>query len=68
MEPLGEIAGTASAALGFASTSIAGFLGYAISSRFDGTVLPLLAGFAALGAGSFLIILVTEKRQLFGNG
>ena len=68
MEPLGEIAGTASAALGFASTTIAGFLGYAISSRFDGTVLPLLAGFAALGAGSFLIILVTEKRQLFGNG
>ena len=68
MEPLGEIAGTASAALGFASTTIAGFFGYAISSQFDGTVLPLLAGFTALGAGSFCIILVTEKGKLFGNG
>jgi len=67
MEPLGDIAGTASAALGFASTTIAGLFGYAISSQFDGTVLPLLSGFTLLGAGSFLILLITEKGRLFGT-
>ena len=65
MEPLGDIAGTASAALGFATTSLAGMLGYLISSQFDGTVMPLLTGFTALGAGALIILFVTEKGRLF---
>ena len=68
MEPLGEIAGTASAALGFASTTIAGLFGYLISSQFDGTVLPLLGGFTLLGAGALGVILVTERGKLFQTG
>ncbi|MEO9968258.1 MAG: multidrug effflux MFS transporter [Hyphomonadaceae bacterium] len=65
MEPLGEIAGTASAALGFATTTLAGLLGYLISSQFNGTVLPLLGGFALLGAGCLVILFITERGQLF---
>lgn len=66
MEPLGEIAGTASAALGFATTTLAGLLGYLISSQFNGTVLPLLTGFAGLGIASLAVLFVTERGRLFG--
>jgi len=68
MEPLGDIAGTASAALGFATTTLAGLLGYLISSQFDGTVLPLLTGFAGLGAMSLVVLYMTERGKLFGAG
>lgn len=68
MEPLGEIAGTASAALGFATTTLAGLLGYLISSQFNGTVLPLLTGFTLLGLTSLVVLFVTEKGKLFGTG
>lgn len=68
MEPLGEIAGTASAALGFATTTLAGLLGYIISSQFDGTVLPLLTGFAGLGLLSLVVLFVTERGRLFQPG
>ena len=68
MEPLGEIAGTASAALGFATTTIAGLFGYLVSSQYDGTVLPLLTGFAALGVLSLIVLLITEKGRLFQTG
>lgn len=65
MEPLGEIAGTASAALGFATTTLAGGLGYLISSQFDGTVIPLLIGFSGLGVVSLIVLFITEKGRLF---
>ncbi|MEM7661449.1 MAG: multidrug effflux MFS transporter [Pseudomonadota bacterium] len=65
MEPLGDIAGTASAALGFATTTLSGLLGFLISSQFDGTVMPLLTGFTALGATALIILFVTEKGKLF---
>ena len=68
MEPLGEIAGTASAALGFATTTLAGGLGYLISSQYNGTVMPLLTGFAGLGIASLGVLYVTEKGKLFGAG
>lgn len=67
MEPLGEIAGTASAALGFATTTLAGLLGWLISSRYDGTVLPLLFGFTLLGIGTLLVLYITERGRLFGE-
>ncbi|MEM9669367.1 MAG: multidrug effflux MFS transporter [Pseudomonadota bacterium] len=65
MEPLGEIAGTASAALGFATTTLAGLFGYIVSSQFDGTVMPLLSGFTALGMAALVILFVTERGKLF---
>jgi len=65
MEPLGEIAGTAAAFLGFMSTLVAAGLGAAIGQRFDGTVVPLVTGFAAVSAGALVIVFITEGGRLF---
>jgi len=65
MEPMGKIAGTASAALGFVSTTISGFLGASIGMSYDGTAGPLILGFVVLSAAALLIVFVTEKGRLF---
>lgn len=67
MEPLGRIAGTASAAYGFATTMISSIIGMIIGSQFDGTTVPLTLGFATLGGASLIVILVTEKGRLFSR-
>ena len=48
MEPLGHIAGVAASVVGSISLLIAAILGTLIGQYFDGTLLPLVAGFAAL--------------------
>lgn len=65
MEPQGKIAGTASAAYGFASTTVASLIGYLVAGQFDGTVAPFMWGFVALGASSLSIVFVTERFRLF---
>jgi DHA1 family bicyclomycin/chloramphenicol resistance-like MFS transporter len=65
MEPLGKIAGTASAAYGFATTLVSAFIGAYIGSHFDGSTVPLMLGFAVLGGVSLIIVLITEKGRLF---
>ncbi len=65
MEPLGKIAGTASAAYGFATSTVASGFGFLVASRFDGTVTPVMLGFVGLGALSLTIILATERGKLF---
>ena len=67
MEPLGKIAGTASAAYGFASTMISSIIGLIIGAQFDGTTVPLSFGFVILGVASLAVILVTEKGRLFSR-
>lgn len=64
MEPLGDIAGTASSALGFSSTLVAGGLGAVIGQSFDGTVEPFALGFLYLGLATLAVVLVTERGQL----
>ena len=49
MEPLGHIAGTASALQGMISTIGAALIGLAIGQAFDGTTVPLVAGFVVCG-------------------
>lgn len=65
MEPQGKIAGTASAAYGFASTTFASLIGYLVAGQFDGTVAPFMWGFVCLGIGSITIIFITERGKLF---
>jgi len=68
MEPAGERAGTAASLYG-AFTSISGaVLGSLIGQAHDGTVLPLLTGLTAMGAGALLIVVITERGRLFGAG
>ena len=66
MEPLGKIAGTASALLGFASTTMAAMIGGTIAHQYNGSIVPVLWGFVVLGALSLVIVFWTEKFSLFG--
>ncbi len=65
MEPLGRVAGTASAAYGFATTTGAAAIGGAIGNAYDGTTLPMLAGFTGVGLSCLVIVAVTERGRLF---
>jgi DHA1 family bicyclomycin/chloramphenicol resistance-like MFS transporter len=65
MEPLGHLAGTASSAQGFTQTLGGGLVGAAIGQAFDGTVVPLAAGFCALSVIALTMVLIAEKGRLF---
>ena len=67
LEPLGEIAGTASAAYGFATSTVASLFGYLVASQFDGRVVPVMYGFVLLGLTSLAIVYVAERRKLFSS-
>jgi DHA1 family bicyclomycin/chloramphenicol resistance-like MFS transporter len=65
MEPMGRIAGTASSVIGAVTTALAAWLGWLVGQHFDGTVTPLLIGFAAFAALGLALVLVTERGRLF---
>lgn len=67
LEPMGHIAGTASSVFGSVTTLMAAVMGGAIGQAYDGTVLPLVGGYAALGVLTLVILTVTEKGRLFGR-
>jgi len=67
MEPLGEIAGTASSFIGFYTTLLGAVLGMGVGQAFDGTVVPLGMGYFVLGAASILLVLWAEKWRLFSS-
>jgi DHA1 family bicyclomycin/chloramphenicol resistance-like MFS transporter len=48
MQPLGQVAGTGAAVVGSLATTISLPLGTAIGQSYNGTIVPLVAGFAAL--------------------
>ncbi len=50
LEPMGHLAGTATAITGFVSTTGGALIGGAVGQMFNGTVQPLFAGFAVFGA------------------
>jgi len=64
MEPLGAIAGTASSLIGSYTTLIGALLGLVIGRSFNGTVIPLSAGYLCLGAACLVIVLWTERGRL----
>ena len=68
MQPLGHVAGTASSVQGTIGTIGGALLGLAVGQAFDGTIVPMVAGFAAFGATGLAILLVTERGRLFGRG
>ncbi|WP_182085787.1 multidrug effflux MFS transporter [Aureimonas sp. ME7] len=65
MDPLGHVAGTASSVLGFMQTFGGGVLGALIGYLYNGTLIPLLAGYVALSIGAFICALVAENGRLF---
>jgi DHA1 family bicyclomycin/chloramphenicol resistance-like MFS transporter len=65
MEPMGRIAGTASSFFGAVTTGLGAALGLWVGQQYDGSVTPLLVGFAAFGLAGLAIVLVTERGRLF---
>jgi DHA1 family bicyclomycin/chloramphenicol resistance-like MFS transporter len=65
MEPLGDVAGTASSVIGAYTTLGGSLIGLAISQSFNGSVLPLSIGFLVMGLLAFALVLWTEKGRLF---
>lgn len=63
MEPLGHIAGVGAAVVGSLSTFISTFLGSAIGQSYNGTVLPLVGGFALLGLATFGVMVWAEAGR-----
>lgn len=63
MEPLGHIAGVGAAVVGSVSTFISLLLGTLIGQSYNGTVLPLVGGFALLGAASLVVMRWAEARK-----
>ena len=49
MEPMGHIAGSASAIIGTATTGLSLLVGTVIGQAYDGTALPVAIGFASMG-------------------
>lgn len=67
MEPLGRLAGIASSVQGFIQTVVGAVLGAMIGQAFDGTVTPVMAGFAVVSLVSLGFVLIAEKGRLFTN-
>ena len=63
MDPLGHIAGVAASVIGSLTTFISLLLGMAVGWAYDGTVLPLAGGFAALGIASIAVMRFVERGR-----
>lgn len=61
MEPVGHMAGLGAAVNGSFSTFLALPFGWAIGAAFDGTVLPMIAGFAILSIATLAVMGWTEQ-------
>jgi DHA1 family bicyclomycin/chloramphenicol resistance-like MFS transporter len=61
MEPMGDVAGMASAIIGATSSVISLLLGTLIGQLYDGTLRPIALGFLLLGAVSWLLMRSERK-------
>jgi len=67
MEPLGEVAGTASAVFGAFSTVGAALLAYGVAQTFNGTTTPVIAAFFVFGLCVVGCFLIAEGGRLFAD-
>lgn len=65
MEPLGHVAGTASSVLGFMGTTGGSLIGAAIGQAYDGTALPMVAGYFTVSLIGLVFVLIGERGVLF---
>jgi DHA1 family bicyclomycin/chloramphenicol resistance-like MFS transporter len=65
MEPMGHIAGVASSFQGFVSLVGASLIGFGIGQAFNGTVVPLEAGYLLCGLCALAVVLYAEGGRLF---
>ncbi|MCS5602058.1 MAG: hypothetical protein NZ734_07625 [Paracoccus sp.] len=65
MEPVGHVAGTASAAYGFMTGVVGALIGSAIGQMYDGSPVPLIASQALMAALALVFVFITERGKLF---
>jgi DHA1 family bicyclomycin/chloramphenicol resistance-like MFS transporter len=65
MENMGAIAGTASSVQGFFGITLGGLIGWAIGRSFDGTTVPMHAGFLIAGIAGLVLAAIVERGRLF---
>jgi len=65
MDPVGQIAGTASSVQGFITSIGAVLVGSAIGQSYAGTTLPLAVGYLCIGVAVLGIVWIVEEGQLF---
>ncbi len=65
MDPMGPVAGTASAIIGTVSMAVGAVLGAFLDAAFDGTVRPLSWGFLGYGLVALAFVLWAERGRLF---
>ncbi len=63
LEPMGHIAGSASAMVGFISNIIGIPLGTLIGQAYNGTLTPIFAGFGILGLVAFLLMYAESSHH-----
>jgi len=63
MKPLGHIAGAGAAMVGSFSILLAVPLGILIGQAYNGTILPLVGGFALLGTAAAVVIYKTDQGK-----
>ena len=67
MEPMGHVAGVASAVLGASQMVVGGALGAIIAAFYDGSLYALLAGSVGLAVVSLGMAAIAERGRLFGT-
>ncbi len=67
MENMAPIAGTAASVQGVVGTIGATAIGFLIGQQFNGTAVPFAVGTALCASGGFMIIALTEPKQLFAT-
>jgi DHA1 family bicyclomycin/chloramphenicol resistance-like MFS transporter len=65
MGPLGHVAGTGSSVQGFIGIVGGGLVGFFIGQHFDGTAIPLTAGYMICSIISLAMVLIAERGRLF---
>ena len=65
MQPLGEVAGTASAVFGAMQTVGGAVLGYFVAQAFDGTLVPLVGALLVFDLCMLACFLMAEEGRLF---
>lgn len=61
MEPMGHIAGIASAIIGCVSSALSMVIGAIIGQLYDNTLIPIVGGFLLLGAVSLFCLVVANR-------
>lgn len=68
MEPLGQMAGIGAAVVGFLASLVAILAGIPLGRAYDGTQLPLIAGFTVLGVIGLVFALWAERGSVKDSG